>query len=686
LSYRTLGKRLFAARALPLFAAALVGSAVIAYPTMFSAFKDYDDVGHVLIGLKGFIAAGHLYDQVYSQYGPFYFELWGGLFSLFGIDVTHDSGGMATLVYWLLISLLIGFGTYRVTGSALLGVAVQLLTLKGTGLLVFEPMHPGGTAVLLLSLMTVASTYVDSRPRVAMLAIGASTAAIGLTKPNVGGFTLLGVALACAATYQIPPWRRWVRPLIEICCIAVPVALMARQLDQGWVRAYAVFATIAIVAVVVALRAWGPPWRRESLELRWLAGGLVGCGGLVLLVAMLTGSGPVDLARGIVIDPFEQPNIRTGPLILANQLLVLDVVALLICVGLAWLGRRETVGRIGLWIVLPGGRLIAEESVALVQALLGLVAGFAIGLSGAGVHLPYTKPWEGTFFFYGGLWPLGLAWISLLPTRAGAKPEMEFARRLIPALAVLESLHAFPIAGAQVQWGSFLLLPLAAISFDNGLRDLADLTAERLDRSFRLAVPAVFAVVTVLVANATIREPLHFTRTVYDYYQPLDLAGASRLRLDPNVVHTYRAIAREIQQRCSSFLSLPGLNSFYLWTDERPPTWLNANDWMFQLDTDRQQRIVDAVRGSKRLCLLRNEDLVGSVWAQEAIPERPLFRFLSRGFTPLRKFGAYELLIRNGHRPRRATTMPGVGSSINLSQANLRLSDFPPGWRLAAPP
>src|SRR5436190_4431957 len=488
-----LRNRLFSIRVYPLLAAGLVGSALVAYPSMFSRFAPYDDEGFMLISIKSFIASGHLYDQVYGQYGPFFYEFWGGLFALLGVDPTHNSGGMATLVLWLAASVLIGFSTYRVTGSALLGVCVQLLVFSRLSSIDNEPMHPGGLICLVLSVMTAASTFVARRAGVAMATIGAATGALLLTKLNVGGFALLAVALAGLATYRLPEWRRWLRPLIELFCIALPWLLMFRQLDHGSVRAYAAHATLAIAAVVVALRLWGPSRLRSAVELRWLAWGFGGTVALVVFVALVTGSGPVDLIRGVVIDPFQLPDIFTNLLQLPVRFLALDVAALLACLGAAWLSTHEGFDRPGM---------------VLGRALLGLGAGLAIGLTAAGVELPYA----GTGFSADGLWPLGLAWVWLLPTRPGTRPETEFSRRLIPALAVLQSLHAYPVAGSQIAFSSFLLLPLAAISFDNGARDITGVLTERFDRRLALAVPIVLVVATYLLVNDTVQSPLDFIR------------------------------------------------------------------------------------------------------------------------------------------------------------------------------
>ena len=81
----------------------------------------------MLISLKSFLDHGSLYDDVFTQYGPFYYEFWGGAFSILGISVNHDGGRVATMAAWLLSSLLIGLSTWRISRSIVLGLATRSL-------------------------------------------------------------------------------------------------------------------------------------------------------------------------------------------------------------------------------------------------------------------------------------------------------------------------------------------------------------------------------------------------------------------------------------------------------------------------------------------------------------------------------------------------------------------------------
>ena len=66
---------------------------------MFSAFMFYDDEGYVLISLRNFAEHGHLYRDVFSQYGPFPYVFYY-LLHLLGLPLTHMVGRTITLLAW----------------------------------------------------------------------------------------------------------------------------------------------------------------------------------------------------------------------------------------------------------------------------------------------------------------------------------------------------------------------------------------------------------------------------------------------------------------------------------------------------------------------------------------------------------------------------------------------------------
>jgi hypothetical protein len=611
---------------LPLFLVAAAGSAAVAYPSIFSIFQPTDDEGYMLVSLHSFAGGGHLYSQVFSEYGPFFFQFWGGLFSLLGLNLDHDTGRLVTLVVWVVVSLLVGFAVYRITDSVLLGICVQLLVFHGLDKFVNEPMHPGGLTCLLLAGIVLASTLVVQLPRTAWATIGAAAAGLVLTKVNVGGFAVFAIALACVTAYGASSRKRWVRPLLEAGCVALPVALMWPLIDDPLVRNYAAHVTLAIGAVVIGLRMAKPVSDRFGVGLRWLIGGFAGLAAASLLLAVILGTGPADLVDGVLLDALRHPDIIAINLGLPPHMVVIDLVLVACCAGFAFVARGGEE---------PSRRLQTT------RAVTGIVAGLLIGLTGAGVRLPLVA----AGFQSGGMWALALAWVALLPTVGEQRSATRFARLLLPALAVLEGLHAYPVAGTQVQWSSFLMLPVGAIAFDNGRRDLGILFEGRASERLAFAAPAI-AVCLIVVAALIV--PFDHARDRYDAGRSLEIAGSERLHLPAADASQYEQVVALLQANCDSFLTLPGENSFYVWSGIDPPTGYNAPNWMLLFDESTQQAVVDAADRSDRLCLVRQPILASLLPQGRPIPQRPLYRFVQTGFEPVETIGFYDLLRRAG--------------------------------------
>ena len=63
-----------AATAIALYAIVAIGAFLAAYFGIFSEFAPYDDEGTLLVTLKAFVHGDALYREIWSVYGPFYYE------------------------------------------------------------------------------------------------------------------------------------------------------------------------------------------------------------------------------------------------------------------------------------------------------------------------------------------------------------------------------------------------------------------------------------------------------------------------------------------------------------------------------------------------------------------------------------------------------------------------------------
>jgi hypothetical protein len=612
------------------FAAVTLVTVLVARPSMFTVVDPFEDEGYVLTVLKSFLNHGALYDDVYSQYGPFYYDVWGGLFALLGIPATPDAGRAVTLVVWVLSSLAFGLAAMRISRSLLLGLAVQMAVFSALSALTNEPMHPVGIIALLLAALVGASSFMRERISILSAAlVGGAVAALFLVKVNVGVFALASLTLTCVVSFPALGSRRWLRPLVEAAFVALPLLLLVSKYGEGWARHYAVHVAIATLAVVIVLRA-RQLGHRPTEELWWMLGGLVTVGLTSCLAVIGFGTSLDGLFDGVIGQPLQRADSYILPFALAGRTWLFDLVALAGAVGY-WYAVRDRGFR-------PDGAWVA------VGSLLAILVGLGLALSVIGRTLLFgTTELSGYQLGF-----LAFAWVALVPAPGKPDPDTAFARLLLPLLAVPQALHAFPVAGSQIKLASFLLIPVGAICVANGVRGLALALGDELERRAALALgPAVAAALLLFVANTTLRAPLRSARATYDAQVPLGLPGERDVRLPAKQVDAYRRITGAIDRNCGSFLTLPGMDYFYIWTDQEPPTGYNATAWMTLFDDAQQRRVIEDTRSIHGLCLLRNIGLAEG-WSQGPIPPGPLVSYLERGFRPIVNFGPYELLRRGG--------------------------------------
>jgi hypothetical protein len=311
-------------------------------------------------------------------------------------------------------------------------------------------------------------------------------------------------------------------------------------------------------------------------------------------------------------------------LLLAHRIYAYDIVALGAAIAY-WYGMRR------------GG----EPSQAWLAAwsLFAIVVGITMALSVTGSVLPF----DGLTVEGYPLSMLAFAWVALAVTAPGATPRFTFARLLIPLLAVLQSLHGYPVAGSQTFIATVLLIPVGALAVANGVQGLARLIPAGSDRVALAGFGALVAVVLGwFVVNASLREPLDHARAVWDTAIPLKLPGSHDIRLGiPEEIEMYEDTANAIKQDCAATLMLPGMDSFYLWSEQEPPSF-TATAWPTLFNEEHQRAVVEATEGTENLCLLRNQ-AIG--WEET---NGILMTYLEQGFEPIGKWGDYELLRRDG--------------------------------------
>jgi hypothetical protein len=617
------------------FIGAAVTGACLGFLTLFTTFAAHDDEGYFLVSTKGYLGGAKLYDEIYGQYGPFYFEAISAPFRLLGLEVTNDAGRWVTLVLWVLTALLLGAAVHRLTGSVALAAAVDLLCLRVLAAAPYEPMHPGHLVLLLLAIGVALSVYVlPTRRPAAFALLGATLAAATLSKINVGTLAVAAVVFACV--FSSSRSSRLLRGSIGTLYVLTPILLMASKIgDAGYLRSavhltyvshegylrYAIHVSLAALALALAARRTAGRDTSAWRDLGHLALGGAVLGSLVTGIVLAQGTSPTALVQHVVIDALDQANVYSD---------VLRIPSTAIAASLAGVGAAALYAARGI----PTGRRFT-----LISATARIFAGIAIWATVIGPRPLGTS--------------LALVWIAAVPPVTDRSPDPT-TRLLLPALAVLQALHAYPVAGSQLRWSALLLVPIGGICVADGLADLRTLSARPLVRRGEAIGLGLLAGLALLAVFA----PLHLRWNTYRAGVPLDAHGAHQIRFEPSRAATYESLIEAVRRRCATFVSNPGLASIYLMAQQEPPTYLNLSGWLFAFDDATQQRVVDTVRDVPGLCAIRHPALA-AFWASgRAIPQRPLVRFIADDFTAVETHGPFLLEVRRSEQAERRDLPP----------------------------
>ena len=474
-----------------------------------------------------------------------------------------------------------------------------------------EPLHPGALLSLLLGGLVLAGTFLDApRWRRAAGVAGMLLAGMLLMKVNVGGFAAVAVGGALVAA---SPRSRRVAGLgvaVAAGMAALPIVLLAPRLGEPTVRAH-LAATLASVLGVLAV-AVAVPRERQPLGGRLSA--LAISGALVLAACLgwevARGTTLAGLLDGVVLGPLRHPGEFFVEPELGREAFVTAAAGLGAALAFAWARRR------GLTEGAPGSAVVGA-----VQLLGGAVLWLAAA------HRVPAAPLALTPFF----------WVAL----AGRRGEGGSLGPLVLAMvAALQTLHAYPVAGTQVAWATFLAIPVGGVALADGwrrLRGALETVGALGAGSARLAGAALgagLAVATVSGVYATHRR----LETAHAHGVPLGLPGAERIRVPAEQAALYRFLAGNLASRCRTFVTQPGLFIFHLVTEMDPPTRLNATVWMLLLSDAQQERIVERLAGSPSpVCALRR---------QRRVFTTPLARYIEERFVTLFEVDSFEFRIR----------------------------------------
>lgn len=624
-------------RAAIVYSLVALAAAVAAYFTIFSEFAPYDDEGTLLVTLKAFVHGETLYRNVYSEYGPFYYEFFGGLFALTGKAVTTDASRTIVVFVWVASSLLFGIAAHRLTRSLALGVVGTGAAFSVLGVLASEPMHPQGLCVLLFAAVSLLLVFGPGRRAGWMgCACGGLLGALLMTKVNLGAFAIAGLALAAVLTVPALSRRRWFVWLVAAAYLALPFAAMARNLNEGWVRELILIETLAMAALVVS--AW---WQRpardgdeeDATTMRWLLGALAGviAAAVVILIAIvLTGPSPADVYDGMIVQAIRVRDVLISPLPLPGA-------------GVDW-----AVGTLAVAVLVARLRPSTGREPALWSGLLRAAAGLTILLAVSHIAPIALGPNSQNPV----LLPVLLGWVAAVPPLGAVESTYKrFLRVALPAMAIAEVLQVYPVAGSQTGIAAVTFVPVGALCLADALTSLRAWGESRDVRiAGRLAI--VVSVVTAALAaqftlDAMLRPAVNSAVAYYREREPLPFKGATALRLAPEEVGVYSGIVSLIQRyHCTNFIGYPNVDSLYLWSGIEAPPPAAPGAWIKALDDEEQRRIVREMKATPRPCAIRSYSRAeGWLHSSTPPPGLPLVNYIFNDFKVVTEVGDFQFML-----------------------------------------
>jgi hypothetical protein len=446
--------------------------------------------------------------------------------------------------------------------------------------------------------------------------LGAAGAGLLLTKINVGIFTLLAVGFVALGGEARTRVARVLLASAGVAILCVPPLLMRSYLAQPLIARYAIHVMAAILPLVVLENVRPSATFMRGGGLLLASGAAAGTALAISAIVIYRGTTVDALLHAVLIAPLHHANVILIPVQLPPHSRKFALLAALAGVAAVVFKREPR----------PWGAELAGA--------FRVAAGLAICVTVANVYPSRL-----------GFLLAPLAWMAALPVSGiPDPPALAFARRFLPMLAVLQTLHAFPVAGSQVQWGAFLLVTVGAICIVDGARQLGRsiITVEKLPM-VATAAAMLFLLFTVW---PTLKQ-LEWWRHEYRQNEPLQLPGSRYMRLPAAQVTDLRAVVQMMRDHgCSTYFSAPGHGSYYFWMQREPPTGFQATLWNGLLGDVEQRRAIRDLERASGVCILQGENIIAA-WANDkTYGTCALCEYIDRHYVTVWRQGPYELMKR----------------------------------------
>jgi hypothetical protein len=202
--------------------------------------------------------------------------------------------------------------------------------------------------------------------------------------------------------------------------------------------------------------------------------------------------------------------------------------------------------------------------------------------------------------------------LALLPRKDKRWDSSEFFPRIfVTALAAMEIMQAYPVAGSQLNAGAGPFLLWGFVCVFDGAGGLLELFPSTKNWHLPVAEASMIgAVVFAVVVFAMNRNGM--LRASYPFPASA-LNGSSSLHLPPDLESKLETLAGELQTNCKILFSMPGMGGFNLWSGVPTPNGFNEGAWMRGLPLSDQQQILEKLQSSPSACVLVRREML-SVW------------------------------------------------------------------------
>lgn len=597
-------------------------SALYAFLNMFMGFQRYDDDGILMVCIRSLLQGHKLYDQIFTPYGPFYYLVQETIYSVLRAPVSHDVMRTISATIWIVCTIAGSWAIYRLTRSFVFAVVAWLMTLTMLWYFPLSAGHPEELGILLTVMMAGMACSLNPRHATrSMLATGAVVAFLALTKINLGVFAFLATGMVLSKSLTNVLWRRILFGLLAVAGLFLPLALMAPLLSHGLMIKYFIQSTLSIFALILIMSQQKSRAFIRPQNIVIFALGFVGAGFLVLTPFLAQGTSLGAVLNNLVLLPKQM----THDWWLNAPVTRRSCAEAIASAAVAFLFTRP---RFQSWVLEK--RLIEFQSIRASLGIMCLLGPFCFQHGGVKELMAWGPPF---------------AWLLVVSVdRNEDSTRIWFGKATLCCLTVLGNLYAFAVAGLQQLGFVAILVELSGLVL---LWDALRILRSELGPGFNLSFIQPHRVrwmgrVVIGAAVMVLCAEVGASSYAFRKFVPLGLPGARLLHVSPEAAVRYRSITSELNG-CPSFYTVPGLLSFYLWTQQDVPSLINANDPLVLNDLMQNQIMGDLSRHTG-MCVLYNGSILNQYLRGQDPSKEPLMKYIKTRFEPVTSIGSFYIL------------------------------------------